>query len=250
MREQAVGERGDADREVSEPGAQVFRVTAGLCEPVASGGPRAHRAGDVEDEERLGVGAALPRCVAGDNGLSQREREHRDEENSVSALCAPRSAYVLAPAPVGGSALAAISRRGARARAGFSPLSQPHNEEGAPDAEAFFVFDVSRSMSARTANSPTRFARPAVTRKTCAPGSETSGRHRLAHRAAPSSLPSVSVNAFNATLDESLHRPFPRCPSRTATRSERNRRARRSRHGNYFEPTAKKRVVVFTTARR
>jgi hypothetical protein len=141
--------------------------------------------------------------VAADDGLSQRKRQHHDEDNQRRA-----------------------------------------------DAEAFFVFDVSRSMGARTANSPTRFdqARRDAKELRARLGNLPVGVASLTDRVLPHLVPSVSVNAFNATLDESLavDRPTMSLAYGDSLGTKIGALADLV-NGNYFEATAKKRVVIVFT---
>jgi hypothetical protein len=121
---------------------------------------------------------------------------------------------------------------------------------GRADAEAFFVFDVSRSMGARTPGSPTRFeqARQDAKELRARLGNLPVGIASLTDRVLPHLFPSVSVNAFNATLDESLaiDRPSMSLAYGDALGTKIGALADLVT-GNYFEPTAKKRVaIVFT----
>jgi hypothetical protein len=80
-------------------------------------------------------------------------------------------------------------------------------EKGRADAEAFFVFDTSRSMGAATGpGSPTRLDRARTDAKALRallPNLPT-GVASLTDRTLPHLFPSMSTNDFNATLDESL----------------------------------------------
>ncbi len=131
------------------------------------------------------------------------------------------------------------------------PVVASHTtRKGRADAEAFFVFDVSRSMSARTANSPTRFeqARRDAKDLRARLGNLPVGIASLTDRLLPHLFPSVSVNAFNATLDESLavDRPTMSLAYGDSVGTKIGALADLVT-GNYFEPTAKKRVaIVFT----
>jgi hypothetical protein len=122
--------------------------------------------------------------------------------------------------------------------------------KGRADAEAFFVFDVSRSMGARTADSPSRFdqARRDAKALRADLGNLPVGIASLTDRVLPHLFPSVSVNAFNATLDESLgvDRPTMSLAYGNALGTKLGALADLVT-GNYFEPTAKKRVVVVFT---
>jgi hypothetical protein len=122
--------------------------------------------------------------------------------------------------------------------------------KGRADAEAFFVFDVSRSMGARTADSPTRFdqARRDAKELRARLGNLPVGIASLTDRVLPHLFPSVSVNAFNATLDESLaiDRPTMSLAYGDAVGTKLGALADLVT-GNYFEPTSKKRVVIVFT---
>jgi len=78
--------------------------------------------------------------------------------------------------------------------------------KGRGDAEAYFVIDVSRSMGARTQGSPTRLqrAKQDAKRLRAALPDLPVGVVSLTDRLLPHLFPSVSLNAFNATLDGSL----------------------------------------------
>lgn len=122
--------------------------------------------------------------------------------------------------------------------------------KGRADAEAFFVFDVSRSMGARTASSPTRFdqARRDAKELRARLGNLPVGVASLTDRVLPHLFPSVSVNAFNATLDESLavDRPTMSLDYGDSLGTKIGTLADLVT-GNYFEASAKKRVaIVFT----
>ena len=122
--------------------------------------------------------------------------------------------------------------------------------KGRADAEAFFVFDVSRSMGARTVNSPTRFdqARRDAKELRARLGNLPVGVASLTDRVLPHLFPSVSVNAFNATLDESLavDRPTMSLAYGDSLGTKIGALADLV-NGNYFEATAKKRVVIVFT---
>src|SRR5439155_14465508 len=113
-----------------------------------------------------------------------------------------------------------------------------------------FVFDVSRSMGARTADSPTRFdqARRDAKELRARLGNLPVGVASLTDRVLPHLFPSVSVNAFNATLDESLAIDRPTMSLAYGDSLGTKIRALADLvNGNYFEAAAKKRVaIVFT----
>jgi hypothetical protein len=122
--------------------------------------------------------------------------------------------------------------------------------EGRADAEAFFVFDVSRSMSARTPGSPTRFdqARRDAKELRARLGNLPVGVASLTDRLLPHLFPSVSVNAFNATVDQAIavDRPTMSLAYGDALGTKIGALADLGT-GNYFEASARKRVaVVFT----
>jgi hypothetical protein len=86
--------------------------------------------------------------------------------------------------------------------------------EGRTDAEAVFVFDISRSMLARAArDEPTRFARAiAAAKELRATMPEVPvGVSSVTDRVLPHLFPTTSANVFTATLDRSLgiERPPP-----------------------------------------
>ena len=131
------------------------------------------------------------------------------------------------------------------------PVVASHTtREGRADAEAFFVFDVSRSMGARSPDSPTRFdqARRDAKELRARLGNLPVGIASLTDRVLPHLFPSVSVNAFNATLDESLavDRPTMSLAYGDSLGTKIGALADLVT-GNYFEDAAKKRVVVVFT---
>ncbi len=123
-------------------------------------------------------------------------------------------------------------------------------KKGRADADAFFVFDVSRSMGARTADSPNRLeqARRDAKELRARLGDLPVGVASLTDRLLPHLFPSVSVNAFNATLDESLAIDRPTMSFAYGDSSGTKIGALADLvTGNYFGAGAKKRVaVVFT----
>src|SRR5712691_1328543 len=173
------------------------------------------------------------------------------EEQRLGALCEKLGLRPPAwrPSVEVGVALTALVAVLALALA--QPVIASHTtRKGRADAEAFFVFDVSRSMSARTAGSPTRFdqARRDAKELRARLGNLPVGIASLTDRVLPHLFPSVSVNAFNATLDESLavDRPSMSLAYGNALGTKLGALADLVT-GNYFEPTAKKRVVVVFT---
>ena len=173
------------------------------------------------------------------------------EEQRLGALCAKLG---LRPPPwrpsveVGAGLIVLIA---VLALALAQPVVASHTtRKGRSDAEAYFVIDVSRSMGARTADSPTRFeqARSDAKELRAQLGNLPVGIASLTDRVLPHLFPSVSVNAFNATIDESLavDRPTMSLAYGDALGTKIGALADLVT-GNYFEPAAKKRVaIVFT----
>ena len=135
--------------------------------------------------------------------------------------------------------------------AAAQPVLATHSSlEGRNDAAAFFVFDVSRSMSARRPGSPNRLdqaRREAKQLRAELPGLPV-GVASITDRLLPHLFPSVSVNTFDATLDESLaiDRPTSSLPYGNAL-GTRLGALQDLVIGRYFEARAKRRVaVVFT----
>jgi hypothetical protein len=174
------------------------------------------------------------------------------EERRLRALC---KRLGLRPPPSRpslevGVALAALV--GVLALALAQPVVARHTaKKGRADAEAFFVFDVSRSMSARTApDSPNRLDQARVDAKELRAqlGDLPVGVASLTDRVLPHLFPSVSMNAFNATLDESIGIDRPTMSIAYGNSSGTKIGALADLvTGNYFAADAKKRVaVVFT----
>jgi hypothetical protein len=131
------------------------------------------------------------------------------------------------------------------------PIVARHDsKKGRADAEAFFVFDVSRSMSARTAGSPMRLAQARRDAKELRArlGDLPVGIASLTDRVLPHLFPSMSVNAFNATLDRSLGIDRPTTSLAYGDSSGTKIGALADLvTANYFGASAKKRVaIVFT----
>jgi len=173
------------------------------------------------------------------------------EESRLAALCEKLGLRPPTWRPSLEVGVAFIALVAVLALALAQPVVASHTTtQGRADAEAFFVFDVSRSMSARTAGSPTRFdqARRDAKDLRSRLGNLPVGIASLTDRVLPHLFPSVSVNAFNATLDESLaiDRPTMSLAYGDSTGTKIGALADIVT-GNYFEPSAKKRVaVVFT----
>ena len=125
----------------------------------------------------------------------------------LRALC---DTLGLEPPPAGRvlvtlGALAALA--GVLALAAAGPVvARRTAHTGREDAEAYFVLDVSRSMAARTPSSPTRLdrARADAKRLRSSLGDLPVGVASLTDRLLPHLFPSVSANAFAATIDEAL----------------------------------------------
>ncbi len=121
---------------------------------------------------------------------------------------------------------------------------------GRADAEAFFVFDVSRSMGARMPGSPSRLDRAkgdAKRLRAALPGLPV-GIASLTDRLLPHLFPSVSLNTFNATLDGSLgiDRPTSSFPYGNINATKLGTLGDLV-VGRYFPETAKRRVMVVFT---
>jgi hypothetical protein len=121
--------------------------------------------------------------------------------------------------------------------------------EGRKDAEVIVVFDITKSMNAKTIRGTTRFARAIEGAKRLRAGlpAVPVGIATLTDRTLPHLFPTTSTNAFTATLDRAVgvERPPP----------DRLGRGRVTSLGalstlgthNFFSQTAEKRVaVVFT----
>jgi hypothetical protein len=123
--------------------------------------------------------------------------------------------------------------------------------KGRADAEAYFVFDVSRSMGARLRpGAPTRLSRAKADAKrlrAALPGLPV-GVASLTDRLLPHLFPSVSVNAFNAALDGSLgvDRPTSSFPYGNINATKLGALGDVV-NGRYFPESAKRRVVVVFT---
>ena len=135
--------------------------------------------------------------------------------------------------------------------AAAQPVLATHSAlDGRADAEAYFVFDVSRSMSARALGSPTRLDRARQDAKAVRvqlPGLPV-GVASMTDRLLPHLFPSVSVNAFDATLDESLaiDRPTSSLPYGNSLGTKVGA-LQELTIGRYFDGRAKRRVaLVFT----
>ena len=115
---------------------------------------------------------------------------------------APPSSWSALP-----TALALVAVAALLALAAASPVAARRTTHaGRADVEVFFVFDTSRSMGARGADSPTRLDRARSDAKTLRAelADLPVGVASVTDRLLPHLFPSMSVNAFNGTLDESL----------------------------------------------
>jgi hypothetical protein len=122
--------------------------------------------------------------------------------------------------------------------------------KGRADAEAFFVFDVSRSMGARMPGSPSRLAHAKADAKRLRADLAVLpvGVASLTDRLLPHLFPSVSMNAFNATLDGSLgvDRPTSSFPFGNINATKLGALGNLV-SGRYFPDSVKRRVVVVFT---
>jgi len=124
--------------------------------------------------------------------------------------------------------------------------------EGRTDAEALFVFDISRSMLARQGVAgPTRFERSLDAAKELRARIPTVpvGVASITDRLLPHLFPTTSENAFTATLDKAMgvERPPPDRSGRGKVTALGALQGLAT--GNFFGPDARKRVaVVFSDA--
>jgi hypothetical protein len=117
------------------------------------------------------------------------------------------------------------------------------------DAQALFVIDVSRSMAAsRTPDGPTRLdrARVAAQRLRASIPEVEAGLATLTDRVLPDLLPVADAASFERTLERSVGIEEPP-PRNTAIRATTYAALADVADGNYFLPTAKKRVLVLLT---
>jgi transposase InsO family protein len=122
--------------------------------------------------------------------------------------------------------------------------------KGRADAEAFFVFDVSRSMGARAPGGPSRLERAKADGKRlrAALPDLPVGVASLTDRLLPHLFPSVSLNAFNATVDDGLgiDRPTSSFPYGNINATKVGSLGDLVT-GRYFPDSAKRRIVVLFT---
>jgi hypothetical protein len=129
------------------------------------------------------------------------------EEKRLGALCRRLGLRPPGWRPSAEMGIAFIVLAGVIALAAAQPVLARHTTvKGRSDAEAFFVFDVSRSMSARTHGSPNRLDRARADAKKLRAelGDVPVGVASITDRVLPHLFPSESVNAFNGVLDESI----------------------------------------------
>ncbi len=130
-------------------------------------------------------------------------------------------------------------------------LAHQQSTRGRTDAEVYFVFDVSRSMAARPPRGgPSRLDRARGVAKEIRAGiaDVPAGVTSLTDRLLPHLFPSVSLNAFNATVDRALgiDRPTARLPwgdSRGTVIGAVGELA----SAGYFAGTSRRRAVVVLT---
>jgi hypothetical protein len=130
-------------------------------------------------------------------------------------------------------------------------LATQQKTSGRADAEVYFVFDISRSMGARTgAHAPTRLDRARAVAKEIRAGLDgvPAGVASLTDRLLPHLFPSTSVNDFNAVVDRALGVDRP--PARLAwgdTLGTRLAAVGELPNLGYFSEQAKRRAVVILT---
>src|SRR5262249_28734496 len=117
------------------------------------------------------------------------------------------------------------------------------------DAEALFVIDTSRSMAAsRTPTSPTRLDRAvaAAVRLRAAIPDVPSGVATVTDRVLPDLLPVPDVAGFDSVVEHAVAIESPP-PRETAPRATSFGALVELASGNFFEPSAKRRLVVLLT---
>lgn len=128
-------------------------------------------------------------------------------------------------------------------------VSQVRPAEGRTDAEAIVVFDVTRSMLARTgATDPTRLerARTIAKRLRAELDDVPVGVASLTDRLLPHLFPSVSVTAFTSTVDRAIEIEKPP-PERRAFRATAFGALADLGRQSFFGDAARKRVAVVLT---
>jgi hypothetical protein len=129
------------------------------------------------------------------------------EEQRLRALCRRLGLRPPGARPTLAVGAAIVALAGVIALAAAQPVVARHKTlKARADAEVFFVFDVSRSMAARTGDGPTRLdrARADAKRLRARLGDVPVGVASITDRVLPHLFPSVSVNAFDGVLDEAL----------------------------------------------
>ena len=173
------------------------------------------------------------------------------EEERLRALCRRLGLRPPGRRPSVEMGIAFVALAGIIALAAAQPVLARHTTvKGRSDAEAFFVFDVSRSMSARTQGSPDRLDRARADAKKLRAqlGDVPVGVASITDRVLPHLSPSVSVNAFNGVLDESIaiDRPTTALAYGDTLGTKLGALADMVT-ANYFSASAKHRVVVVFT---
>jgi hypothetical protein len=130
-------------------------------------------------------------------------------------------------------------------------LATQQTTSGRADAEVYFVFDISRSMGARTGpKAPTRLDRARAVAKEIRAGLDgiPAGVASLTDRLLPHLFPSTSVNDFNAVVDRALgvDRPPARLAWGDALGTRLSVIADLPNFG-YFSEQAKRRAIVILT---
>ena len=121
--------------------------------------------------------------------------------------------------------------------------------EGRTDAEAIVVVDITRSMLARGQGQPTRleraraYAKEFRSRLPAVPVGVAS----LSDRALPHLFPSLSANAFAATVDRAIGIERPPPDRRTRTRATSFAALTDLPRMNFFGPRASRRIAIFLT---
>jgi hypothetical protein len=130
-------------------------------------------------------------------------------------------------------------------------LATQQKTSGRADVQIYFVFDISRSMGARTgARAPTRLDRARAVAKEVRAGLDgiPAGIASLTDRLLPHLFPSTSVNDFNAVVDRALGVDRP--PARLAwgdTLGTRLSAISELPNVGYFSERARRRAIVVLT---
>lgn len=157
------------------------------------------------------------------------------------------------PAPGSGSEVRPLVASGAIALLGLAAsqpaLTHTTSARSRIDAQAVFVFDVSRSMAAAASpTSPTRLDRAAAAalKLRAAIGDVPSGVLTLTDRVLPDLLPVADRTGFDGVVDGAVRIESPP-PHATAFRATSFAALSQIESGNVFAPSAKKRIVVLLT---